>query len=177
MQTFSKEKRRCVLQACLFLVVFCALALSSPTLMAQTSGTGALSGTVTDPSGAAIPNATVTVSGATGQQRVATTSQSGAYVISLLPPGDYHVKFEAAGFKTSEIPTANVTVTETAILDQRLQVGAQTQEVTITGDVETVQTTTSTLGTGIRHLYDGRRSSSQYAQLREPDQHVGGRQL
>ena len=63
-----------------------------------------LGGVVTDPSGAAIPNVTVTLtSNGTGQTRTATTGADGSYKFSLLPPGDYKVRFAANGFKTAEV--------------------------------------------------------------------------
>ena len=117
-------------------------------VMAQTGATGALTGTVTDPTGAVVRDAKVTVTNAdTGQARTATTGADGAYSLNLLPPGTYKVRFEATGFQATEIPAARVNVTETAVLDQALQVGAATQTVTVESAVETVQTTSSTLGT------------------------------
>ena len=119
-----------------------------PAFLAQTAGTGALVGTVTDSTGAVVPNATVTAINAdTGQSRTVNTSSDGTYKFSLMPPGQYHVKFEHAGFNTAEVPGATVNVTETAVLDWVLQVGAQNQEVTVAGEVETIQTTSSALGT------------------------------
>src|ERR1700674_4375551 len=97
---------------CVLLVV---VFLSGSALKAQTSGTGALTGTVTDPSGAAIANATVTVISGTGQQRVVNTGETGSYQVPLLPPGNYQVRFSANGFKTSEVPSVTISVTETPI--------------------------------------------------------------
>jgi Carboxypeptidase regulatory-like domain len=119
-----------------------------PCLMAQTAATGALTGTVTDSTGAVIPNVTVTATSAdTGQARTSTTGADGTYKFSVLPPGSYRVKFEAPGFGTAEVPSATVNVTETEVLNRALQVGAQTQEVSVQADVETVQTASSALGT------------------------------
>jgi hypothetical protein len=130
------------------LILVGLLAAFSPSLMAQTAGTGALTGTVTDSSGAVVPGATVTATSAdTGQARTATTGADGVYTIGILPPGNYRVKFEAAGFKGVEIPSATVTVTETAVLDRTLEVGAQEQTVTVASEVETIQTASSALGT------------------------------
>jgi hypothetical protein len=118
-----------------------------PSLMSQTAGTGALTGTVTDPSGAVVPNATVTATSiATGQARTTMTGTDGTYKFSLLPPGMYRVRIEAGGFRPMEIPSATITVTETAVLDRALEVGSQTQAVTVEGEVETVQTTSSAMG-------------------------------
>ena len=119
-----------------------------PHLSAQTAATGALSGTVTDASGAVVPNVTVTATSVdTGQARTATTAADGTYKLSLLPPGRYRVKFEATGFGAAEVPSATVNVTETEVLNRALQVGTQTQEVSVQADVETVQTASSALGT------------------------------
>lgn len=116
--------------------------------MAQTAGTGGLVGTVTDSTGAVVPNVTVTVTNtSTGQLRTATTGADGAYTVNLLPPGNYQVKFEASGFNVIQVPSASVNVAETEVLNQVLQVGTQNQEVTVQSDVETIQTASSALGT------------------------------
>jgi Carboxypeptidase regulatory-like domain len=117
-------------------------------LAAQSTSTGALTGTVTDATGGVVPNVSVMVTSAdTGQVRAATTSANGSYSVGLLPPGVYRVRFQAAGFKESEVPSATIVVTETATLNQALQVGAQSEKVTVQGDVETVQTSNATVGT------------------------------
>jgi len=120
-----------------------------PSVVGQTASTGALSGTVTDPSGAVVPNAAVKLTSAdTSQVRTTTTGPNGAYKFSLLPPGSYRVRFEATGFKPQEIPAAVVNVTETSVLDRRLEVGSvQAETVTVEESVETVQTASSALGT------------------------------
>jgi hypothetical protein len=132
-----------------WLVGFSLFVALSPSLIAQTAATGALTGTVTDPTGAVVPNVTVTVTNAdTGQARAVTTDAAGTFKVGLLPPGSYQVKFEASGFATIEVPSVAITVTETNVLDRRLQVGTQAQEVTVKGgDVENVQTSNATVGT------------------------------
>jgi Carboxypeptidase regulatory-like domain len=117
-------------------------------LLAQTAGTGALTGTVKDPSGAVVPGATVTITSAdTGQARTTMSGADGVYKFSLLLPGNYRVRIEAGGFRPVDIPSATITVTETAVLDRALEVGAQTQSVTVEGEVEAIQTASSALGT------------------------------
>jgi len=123
-------------------------AIFVPSLMAQSAGTAGLSGTITDPSGAAIPNVTVTLtSNDTNQPRTATTGADGQYKFTLLPPGSYKVRFSAAGFKTSEIGSVTLNVTESPTLDRALEVGAQSEQVTVEATAETLQTSSSTLGT------------------------------
>ena len=113
------------------------LALLVPALMGQSSGTSGLTGTVTDPSGAAVPNVTVTLtSNATAQVRTATTGGDGAYKFSLLPPGDYKIRFAASGFKTAEVGSVILNVTETPALDRTLEVGAQTDQITVEAAAE-----------------------------------------
>jgi hypothetical protein len=124
------------------------LAMLASTLMAQSAGTAGLAGTVTDQSGAAVPNVTVTiVSNDTGQSRTATTGPDGTYKFSLLPPGTYHVRFVGSGFKASEVGAVILNVTETSQLNRTLEIGQQTEQVTVEATAETLQTQSSTLGT------------------------------
>ena len=104
-------------------LAICLLVQFVPSLIAQTAATGTLRGTVADFSGSAVSNATVTVTSAdSGQIRSAITGPDGAYKFEL-PPGNYRVKFEAQGFKTLEIPSATVHGDETAVLEEKLEVG------------------------------------------------------
>jgi hypothetical protein len=108
---------------------------------AQTASTGALTGTVIDQSGGVVAGATVSMTNnGTGQERTATTDSSGTYKFSLLPPGNYSVKFSANGFKTSTVPSLTVSVTETSVLDQKLEVGGQSIQVTVESTAEAIQT-------------------------------------
>ena len=82
-----------------------ALAICPPA-WAQTTGT--ILGVVTDPAGAAIPNAKVALSNpATGLSRTTATNSSGQFVITLLPPSDYDIEVEAAGFEVLSFTTHN----------------------------------------------------------------------
>jgi hypothetical protein len=131
------------------LFVFAILFLA-PRLMAQSAGTGAISGTVTDPSGAVVPKVTVTLtSSETNQTRTTTTGADGVYRFTLIPPGTYRVRFSATGFRTAEVQAVNINVTESPVLDRALEVGAQNEQVTIEASAETLQTASSTLGTTV----------------------------
>jgi len=106
------------------LVLVCLFLFLAPSLMAQTTGTGTLTGRVTDPSGAAVANVTVTATSAdNGQTRSTTTGTDGTYKLDGLAAGNYRVKFEAAGFKPMELPSATVNGTEAAVLDTKLEIG------------------------------------------------------
>jgi outer membrane receptor protein involved in Fe transport len=131
---------------CAFAALFAMFAVVSR-VQAQSASTGALTGVVTDPSGGSIANATVTATSlGTGQSRTTTTDASGSYKLSLLPPGDYSVKISAAGFKTDEVPSITVNVTETPTLNRSLEIGAQTQSVTVAETAVTIQTENATIG-------------------------------
>jgi hypothetical protein len=65
----------------------------------------------------------------------------------LCRPGTYHVRFAASGFKTSEVGAVTLNVTETPQLNRTLEVGQQTEQVTVEAAAETLQTQSSTLGT------------------------------
>jgi carboxypeptidase family protein/TonB-dependent receptor-like protein len=132
---------------CALLVCLAALSISVPQAQAQGSAAGGLTGTVTDPSGGVIAGATVTVTSlATGQQRVVKTDANGLYTLSLLPTGNYRMRFDAANFKTLEIPSVAVNVTETHVQNVRLEIGTQAQQVTVEATVATVNTENATVG-------------------------------
>ena len=95
-------------------------------IFAQTQAAGTLTGKLTDPAGAAVANATVTATNIdNGQTRTSTTGTDGGYQFTTVPPGAYRVKFEAAGFKTLEIPSATIGATR-AVADGKLEPGAPT---------------------------------------------------
>src|ERR1051326_8576974 len=122
----------------LMLYIICLLAISTFTLLpawGQTISTGSIQGTVTDPNGAVIPNAAVTITNkATGQAIKITSSGSGTYSSGPLLPGNYEVRVEAQGFQT-QVTQVPVQVGGTANGNARLTVGKATEvvEVTSTG--------------------------------------------
>jgi len=127
-------------------LVFLLLILPGLT-MAQTAGTGALTGTVTDPQGAVLVDVTVKViNEATGEARTATTQENGAYTVPLLPPGSYRLEFSRAGFKTVVKTGLRINVTETARLAIQLDVGDMQQTTTVVANAELLQTESAALG-------------------------------
>ncbi len=141
-------KLRNALRVCLF-AVLAALSIGAPAnLLAQSAGTAALTGTITDSSEGRVPNVTVTITSAdTNQTRTTVTGSDGTYRFSLLPPGAYSVRFAAKGFKTAEVSGVQLSVTEITALDRVLEVGAKEESVTVEASTETLQTASSTLGT------------------------------
>ena len=116
------------------LVVLAIATLLVPPLLAQSLLTGDIAGTVSDPSGAIVPNASVTLTSLDrGDTQATTTNSSGYYRFSLLKPGQYSVTVTQQGFKNTEARTA-VNVGQVAALNFALELGqaAETVEVSAT---------------------------------------------
>lgn len=114
---------------------------------AQTASTGALNGSVTDPSGSVVPGATIKVTNeATGDTRNVAATSSGSYLVPLLPPGSYTVEATGTGFKTVQIQGVSIHVTETATLNIRLELGQVAEVVNVNDQATQLQTTSTALG-------------------------------
>jgi outer membrane receptor protein involved in Fe transport len=114
-----------VKQIQLMLLALLAAAVFSIMASAQTE-TGQIVGKVTDPQGAVIPGASVTIKSVnTGAERTATTNQEGGYIVSNLQPGIYDVQIQAQGFAT-KTQQVNVTVGSQVTFTTQLSVGAVT---------------------------------------------------
>src|ERR1035438_1242791 len=108
----------------LWSLAVCVLVQVAAPLTAQTS-TGVVRGTVSDESGRAVANASVTATSIdAGQKQTANTGPDGTYKLEL-PAGNYRLTFEAAGFKTLEISSATVSATVPEVLDGKLEKGEQ----------------------------------------------------
>src|ERR1700722_13074728 len=130
----------------LALITLSTLILSSVAGYAQTTvAQGSIQGTVTDPTGAAVPGARVTIQHkSTGQTSTTATSSSGTYNSGGLIPGEYLVRVEAKGFKTSEVPvTVQVTVTTSG--NVKLEIGQESQVIEVQGSTVTVNTEQATV--------------------------------
>jgi hypothetical protein len=99
-----------------------------------------------DPSDALVSGASVTVSNSAGLSRSLVTTANGSCTFTLLPVGNYKVIISASGFTTLEVPVVAVTVTETRLMTQKLEVGSTTQQVTVSAGVQSIQTEAVTLG-------------------------------
>jgi hypothetical protein len=152
-QTLSALGRQCAssfLAGALLVVLTIGLGLCAARAAAQTAGEAALQGTVTDPTGAVIPNATVTATdNATGVATSRTTTAGGFYVISPLSPGNYTVTVDAQGF--SQFKQLNVTLNamQTFGLNIALKLASTSANVTVTTAPPELQTTSATLGGSI----------------------------
>ena len=113
----------------------------------QSLVTGDFIGTITDPSGAVVPNALITVkNNGTGQTRNTTTNNSGSFRFSLLPPGSYTLSATASGFSKAET-RADVNGGQATVADVKLPVGSSSQTVEITSAAPLVQTYNGDLST------------------------------
>ncbi len=118
---------------------------------AQGGITGAISGTVKDPSGAPIPNVQVQIiNQSTGVTlRTVKSGPDGTFVAPLLPPGDYRIVATAPGFETFVTSNIDVTVTATVIVAVNMKVGTVKQTITVSGAAMPVQLTSAATGEAI----------------------------
>jgi hypothetical protein len=121
--------------------------LLSCLLHAQTPGTGAIAGAVTDPTGAVLTNASVeAVSQETNWSRTTRTTTDGLFRLTVLPPGAYSVIVSAPGFQTKQVDSIHVVAGETALVTVRLVVGTVTSETSVVTTPEFAQAESSVLG-------------------------------
>jgi hypothetical protein len=127
--------RRILLFACM------ALLLGAPLAHAQTT-TGSITGSVTDASGAVLPGVTITLSSdrLIGGPQTQISDTTGTYRFDRLVPGSYHVKFELQGFRTVERPDVRISAAFVATINGKMEVGAVSETITVTGESPTVDT-------------------------------------
>jgi hypothetical protein len=175
---FSK---RVVLLVCSLVCLF----VLTPTalLFAQTGGTGIVVGTVTDPSGAAVPGATITLTDtATNGERTAITNEAGRYNFPNVPPGNYNLTISKAGFRVAKILNQTVVVSESRTLDAKLEMGTARQVVEVTASNTELQTMNATIGNTVsastlQSLPSLGRDVSSFVTMQpgvSPDGSVGG---
>ena len=139
----------------------CAVTFGITAIAAFGQITGGLRGAVSDPTGAAVPKATVTLTSLdTKQARTQSTNESGEFSFELLPIGNYEVKAESAGFAAS-ITRAQVRTGEEAFVAFKLEVGQVSQTVEVSGavaqiDTENAQLQTAVTGQAIQEIPVGR---------------------
>jgi hypothetical protein len=127
-----------------FLLLFPSL------LLAQRGTTGTISGAVTDPSGAVVPNGQVTATNtATGVKTSVNANASGFYSITNLEPGPYQLDVVVAGFESFEQTGIVLQVNGDVTVNVSLKVGSSTEKVTVTGEAPLVNTRDQTLSTAI----------------------------
>src|SRR6266403_1655692 len=134
------------LQFCL--AVFAVLALTF-SAFAQVQN-GQFTGTVSDPTGAAIANAKVTVNNpATDLNLTTTTNSSGNYTVKEVPIGTYKITVEAPGFKTVSNNDVQANAGTIAHVDFKLQIGKASEIIEVTGAAATINTEDSKLASTV----------------------------
>lgn len=135
----------------MLLAIFATVALMLVTLQSQAQTiSGSLAGSITDPTGAVVPNAKISVVGASsGITYNAVSSSAGVYRINGILPGVYDVTVRASGFQKSVHTGVSIAVSVVAALDIRLNVGSAQETVTVSAEAPTLQTQSSDISTTI----------------------------
>jgi hypothetical protein len=133
---------------------------------------GTLNGTITDPSGAVVVGAAVKATNIdTGVETVATTTEAGVFRLPYLPPGVYRLNVNAPGFKAAVRDNINLQVAQTLTLDFKLEVGAASEQVTVSSEAPLLETGTAEIGSYVSKkefdtwpitVGDGRRQIQQF---------------
>ena len=146
--------------------------------------TGSISGTVTDPTGASVAGATVTLTNTDrgADIRTLTTDGAGFYTAPSLPLGTYTVKVEAPGFKTDSVTGLVLHVNDALTVNRKLAVGSAAQQVSVEADAvqlnfQDASSATLISGTQIRELSLPGRNYEQLVSLQPGVSYGGGDQL
>ena len=150
----------------------CLAVLLSGAAWAQI-GRGTLTGTVQDPSGAVIPNATITLTDeATNSTRDGVSSGSGVFTFPELPPSVYDLTITAPGFNQYKQRGITVSVGETASLKSILQVGETSTVVDVVSDASQLKSDSSDVGTSVSNQVIGDLPLAFGGQIRNPIQFI-----
>jgi hypothetical protein len=123
------------------------LTVSAPYTFAQATTSGTVTGTVTDPTGALIPGATITLTELTTKAKLTTvTNADGSYVVPNVPPGTYSILARENGFSTDVIPSQAVAVGTQTTANFRLNIGAESTTVEVEASNADLQTMNATVG-------------------------------
>jgi hypothetical protein len=135
-------------------VMTCSLSLllimSSFSSMALAQTTARISGTVTDSAGAVVPNADVVIkNNETGADFKLKSKEDGSFILPSLPLAIYTVTVTAPGFKTTTVTGVKTIVMDTVIVEVKLETGATSESITVTGGAEVLQKESTTIGATI----------------------------
>ena len=151
------------------LCLFVLMAAQTITVFAQADvSTATLKGTITDPAGAVVAGASVTIKSVErGTTRIAQTNSEGIYQLLSLQPGAYQLRIEAQGFETAVFNNLQLSIGQTAVYDASLKVGTVTNVVEITTeapviDVERTQQANSISSRQIENLPNSGRTFQSY---------------
>jgi len=139
------QKRRTEIRAAILLLAMAILWLAP--VRAQEAG-GTIVGAVTDPSGAAVASANMTIRNvATGVERTTPTNTDGLYVVPNLVPGNYEIKVDATGFASTVVSNIALTVGERREVNVTLKIGQASDTVTVqSSEISDIQLASSSVG-------------------------------
>jgi hypothetical protein len=132
-----------------WVLTLCLLAaLASSSLLRAQDVTAAVTGVVSDPTGATVAGASVTAADLDRGTTFSTvTDSAGSYNLARLPVGRYQVKVAVTGFETAVQPTVELVINQVAKIDFQLKVGNVSQTMEVTSSAPILQSETTTLGT------------------------------
>src|SRR5229473_6773990 len=163
-KTFTDDLRL----MCVLMVVLLATMGVGITRLAAQAATATLQGTITDPSGAAVPDVKISVKNTgTGAAQDGASNSQGRYTLPNLSVGIYDVEASKTGFQSAVRRGVTLNVGAEVVLDFSIQVGQQTQSVTVEGTASTVETTQATVGnlTDQRQMRDLPLNGRNFEQL------------
>ena len=118
-----------------------------PAIVFGQSFQAAVSGIVTDPTGAVVPNVKITMTDTERGVSVSTiTNQDGVYVINNLIPSTYRITAESPGFETHQLNSFPLAAKQEAIVNITMRLGATNQTVEVQGEAQMVDPSNATLG-------------------------------
>lgn len=157
-------------------MLFTPVAVLAPCVgaYAQTSGTGSIHGSVTDPTGAVIAGAKITVTNVnTGVTTEVTSTHAGDYTVPLVKPGSYTVTIASPGFATAVENDVVVDALATVAVNVKLSTTAVTEAVTVTGELAALQTDDVRLGSNIDNETFDSLPLAQNKSARDPSSFIG----
>ena len=136
------------------IVLFVLICILMPAqIFGQAISTGTIQGVVTDPAGATVTGAAVTLTEmATSTTRTAVTNDSGRYTLSNVPPGVYDLTISKAGFRVTKFTKQEVTVGASVTLDVKLELGSNVETVEVTANSAALETASATVGNTLTGL-------------------------
>ena len=137
----------------LFFTLALALAFCAGQVFAQSTVTGGIHGSVSDPQGGVVPNATVTVTNiGTNNTVTATTNNDGGYRVTNLQPGTYRIETTVTGFAPARADNIIVEVGQSTPVDIPLVLGTATAEVNVTAEAPVVNTSDNANAVNINQI-------------------------
>jgi hypothetical protein len=125
----------------------CLFTLAPPAVMGQAASTGTVAGTVTDPTGAAVAGATVTLTDpSTNDARKTTSNDTGRFLFANVPPGTYNVTINKTGFRVTKLTGQVVSVGSAITLNVAMELGSVSQTVEVTANNADLQVLNATVG-------------------------------